>query len=481
MAFSFKNWIFGLFPDYWKETDSYKDNFDRGLWERYCANFDFEFNDEFYVFIGTILDFYNGLKIDPTYLPYAAYNAGDLGLTGDTDIDRRLVAWAISLYKVKGAEPGFKLIFNLLGFPDIIIVENFPHKQNRYDDDVTIYDGTNLDDNTPMTYDSSACPSCVEYSIIYDMGGTIVTLTKDQWALIQKLVCSIQAIDAKLVGMIPILSMSDTWSTGSWVESITPALSSCVTPAGTAITPLPTLYRTILKPVMEIVNLSSTKPSILGYYYERYQGTADFVNFFAFIPNYISPNDNSCNYQAIPAFVLGTPPPIMPQFVAQPMAIKQIDYHFDWDSGTRGNVLVWGDTIIGVTTIHFEDIHGNVARLSSLVVLPDDDQVPLEYLVANLDIEVYSWATGSVTFLLTRSHDNSNTGMFETPLGHKTLNWQDDAVGGIPYPLDPTNNNKTLITLATGLHTVGVKTDYVDDGLSLTLGHSWMQVVLQIL
>lgn len=199
MAFSFNKWIFARFPDYFKETDTYKNANNEGFFERYSWNFDNEIEQNTHGFIRDFLTILIPKDTPRKYLPLLAYALGDMTQVGIESIDRRIVAYAKTLNEIKGTAQSFKFIVNSFGLITTSIVEDLSHKRVHYDEEI-IYDETD-----PYLYDTP-CPGCIDVTITIEHPGdvfvpgppvlvTIPTVTID---LIKKLLCAVTPIDVKV-------------------------------------------------------------------------------------------------------------------------------------------------------------------------------------------------------------------------------------------------------------------------------------------
>src|SRR5690606_5043512 len=110
MAFQFKTWLKGLFPEYFWRNDTYLDANNKGFFERYIDSFGDEYANEVYPFIRDVLDILDA-RITPTkYLPYLSKMMGNLPNTGNASIQRKLIAYAVRLWMIKGTIPSYEFI-----------------------------------------------------------------------------------------------------------------------------------------------------------------------------------------------------------------------------------------------------------------------------------------------------------------------------------------------------------------------------------
>lgn len=156
MAFSFRDFFFGKLPIYYKINDTYKDINGEGLLERYLRIFGLEIDNNIKPKIDNYLDNIDPFTIDPQYLTTLGYTLGSPpDLTGNPNDYAKLIAYIISIYKIKGTLKAFQLLFALLGYN--VTITEYPPSQQVYFDDGSLLD-------TGLTFDSG-CPCCSDYSI----------------------------------------------------------------------------------------------------------------------------------------------------------------------------------------------------------------------------------------------------------------------------------------------------------------------------
>lgn len=208
--FSFKGWIFKKFPLRVKQTDPNKDSVGRGTWERYVKNFEDELDAEVYPFIRDFMEIFDIIKTDEKFLPYLSYYLGSPpSVTNDIDTYRKVLSYATQLYRIKGTIKSFQLLFNLYGL-DITIKEATPLKAANYDTGI-IYD------SDPVNLYDQQCEYCTCYWITYKEVGqpdnntaaTDLSVPAEMIELINKIICFIQPINAKLCGVYRKLTFAD--------------------------------------------------------------------------------------------------------------------------------------------------------------------------------------------------------------------------------------------------------------------------------
>lgn len=196
--FSLKSYIFGnLFGHYYKVNDTNKDGAAKGTLERFIETFG-EYLDE-----NTIIDLEKVIDIvDSTTTPsqLLSHISDTLGNPPDLFLDegiyRNILQYILSVYKIKGTEESYQLLFSMMGF-NVILVQN-PTVAAIYDSGL-FYDDSEL-------YDDS-CPTCSTYSITFTDAnlapgqiGIIDQVTLDKLQQAIQFVEPINAVLESLVG-----------------------------------------------------------------------------------------------------------------------------------------------------------------------------------------------------------------------------------------------------------------------------------------
>lgn len=210
--------IFNQLPDYFKESDTYKDGSDRGLLERLVRALEQDFDDNLIPYIENFTTNLNPLTADPKFINYLAYVLGDPPdiFTGSDMIDyvdpryAKLLGYIIHIYKIKGTVNSYKYLFGFLGLGvNIIELQNddFLYDVMIYDEDTNVYD--------------EECIECTQYDLIY------YNLEDDDWApgnthfnpvdptilaQIDKIICLVEPINAKLRNKLRGFRIRDTWT-----------------------------------------------------------------------------------------------------------------------------------------------------------------------------------------------------------------------------------------------------------------------------
>lgn len=161
MPFIFQKFLFRQLPLYFKVKDTYKDNNDRGLLERYLEIFGVEIDDEIKPQIDNYLSIINPFETDAKFLTTLGYTLGSPpDLLNDDAKYAKLLAYIISIYKIKGTAKSYESLFALLGF--LVTISELPPSEPTLLDDSNILD----EDNTEAETFDTGCPPCSEYEII---------------------------------------------------------------------------------------------------------------------------------------------------------------------------------------------------------------------------------------------------------------------------------------------------------------------------
>lgn len=193
----FKNWLFGQLPAYYKDEDTYKDIGNEGILERYLRNFGSELDEGIYPFVLNFLDLFDALKCREDLLNHLSFT---LGLPPNLDntayVYRKVIKYAVDLYKIKGTKKSFVLLFNIAGL-DLQIIEDAAQPNVTYDANPPyIYDNPVF----PIQYDR-LCADCGGYVLAYN-GLNGIPSDPNILNIIQNIICYLQPINAKLSGLI---------------------------------------------------------------------------------------------------------------------------------------------------------------------------------------------------------------------------------------------------------------------------------------
>lgn len=222
---------------------------------------------------------------------------------------------------------------------------------------------------------------------------------------------------------------------------------------------LPELSLTVLlKPVMSIEPSESGNPHGLGYYAFVFKNTDDFVHVYPLVSSFLS--DNKLYYETEERYILGYAPENSVPTSVTSMPATTIPYRLPWTVGL-GYMQVWSNMMAPVITPTFRDNLGNEAYYAPLTLIDNVDMgVVIARYVSDINIDVISSSPTSMILRLTRTHPPITLADY----ADHTMTWLGAAATGTEDPEDPGNPNKTILTLTTGIYTLGVKTAYFFPG-----------------
>lgn len=162
------DFLFYIFPDYFKQNDSYKDNNNRGLLERFISLFGDEIDEHVVPYIECIMDSMDSSTSNPKFYPHIADSFGmDTTLFLSNDIYKNVLSTCLSFYKKKSTLEYITRYFYILGY-DITITKE-PISTEHFYWDLSVSDNSGR-------WDELQCPICFKYSAaIYKLpsGGSI--------------------------------------------------------------------------------------------------------------------------------------------------------------------------------------------------------------------------------------------------------------------------------------------------------------------
>lgn len=229
MFVAFKDWLFSKLPDYYQNQDTYIDVNGEGLLKRYLRNFGMEYDENIKIYIDNFMDLFNPMKCPTTLLPALSFILG-LPITVDNTeaTYRRMLKYAVRLYKVKGTIISYQMLFNLLGM-EVTIIEDVPGKPLTYD----MLPPVIYDDPTGVKLYDTGCDNCSGYYIAYNASHDPLNVTAigaPILAIAQSIIPFIQPINAKLNGFIRRLNITETMPIAL---AETSSLDSFLPPTGT--------------------------------------------------------------------------------------------------------------------------------------------------------------------------------------------------------------------------------------------------------
>lgn len=212
MAFNFKSWVVNLFPKYFHDNDSYKNSEGKGFFVRYLEGFGEELDEDIYPFVANFMDLFDTIKTPDRLLGHLSFI---LGLPPSVDnnftVYRRVLAYAVRIYKIKGTAKSYELLFNLLGL-NIKIQEEIPQTEVAYDS------GFFYDDDKTYDFD---CATCSYYTILYyDPNNPLSEVDPEILEKFNLVICFLEPINSKLRGYVRTLYIEDTFDLGIDDETI---------------------------------------------------------------------------------------------------------------------------------------------------------------------------------------------------------------------------------------------------------------------
>lgn len=228
IVYFFKDWLFSRFPDIYTNQDTYIDSNGEGLFKRYLRNFGMELDENIKSYIDNFVTLFDPMQCPTTLLPALSFILGEPISVDNTEATfRKLLKYAVRLYKVKGTIVSYQMLFNLIGL-EIAIIEDVPGKPLTYDDDpIVIYD-----DPTGIKLYDTGCDNCSGYSIAYNASNeplNIAAVDSAILAIATSIIPFIQPINAKLDGFIKRLNISEVMPINITEES---SLDNFLPPTG---------------------------------------------------------------------------------------------------------------------------------------------------------------------------------------------------------------------------------------------------------
>lgn len=208
MAF-FNTWLWNKIPYAIRKRDSYKDLSGKGIMERTLEAYGEELDENFMPFLNNFIDLFSIETMPTKFLTTKASDLGGLPtLNNDPIVFRKLLLLATQIFKIKGTEKSYQLIFNLLGY-DVKIWDIEPNKKAFYDDKVSRYDDATYDGDYQWYSDF--------YVLITPIGlepedFNTFTITDDLINYAQQIVNLLTPYDCQYKGLIAKAKLNDTTS-----------------------------------------------------------------------------------------------------------------------------------------------------------------------------------------------------------------------------------------------------------------------------
>lgn len=209
----------------------------------------------------------------------------------------------------------------------------------------------------------------------------------------------------------------------------------------------------VLKPELELTPAVSGNPHTIGFYSFHLSASGEFIHSNALVSPYLS--DNTLYYQTEERYITAEPVELSGPIDVAPLPEVTILYKLPWTEGF-GYMLIWSSLETGAPSIAVQDTSGNEGYYAPLYLLDNTSQALVATLIGDLQIEVVSASSASVTIRVTRSHAPISLLNF----AEHTMEWLFDATGGMPDPEDPENTDKIILTLEPGNYSLGLRTTY---------------------
>lgn len=192
-----KDWFFKQFPGYYQATDPHKNGAGEGVLQRYLQVYGDELDEDYIPYLDDFLKIIDFVECDDKYLPLIGSILGyPPSIDGVSDSYRKILAYSIAIYKIKGTKKSYEILFNIFNFR-ISFVEEVPRKKITYDNSpIAIYDN----DITHNIYDSD-CDYCSGYWIKYNYLG-VGNIPVGLLDKLTNIICWLQPINAKFLGFI---------------------------------------------------------------------------------------------------------------------------------------------------------------------------------------------------------------------------------------------------------------------------------------
>lgn len=208
----FRDWFFQQFPEDVQVNDSYKNVDGEGLLQRFLRTFGVELDEEIMPFIFNFTDIIDYQKCDDKFLPLIGMILGNPpSLGGDSSVYRKVLAYAVAIYKVKGTEQAYKILLGILGL-SIKILADIPIRKITYDDDTDPHYDDGVEDDMPPQFYDSECQYCSNYRIGYQYVGTEDVDINDLLEKAESAICFIEPLNAHFSGWVQMVGLEDIYT-----------------------------------------------------------------------------------------------------------------------------------------------------------------------------------------------------------------------------------------------------------------------------
>lgn len=196
-----KEFIWDLFPVFYKEFDTHKDGNGKGLFERFIKVFGEEVDEEVINLLNEDSDDYYQknlipLQSDPKFINILAAFLGNPPSIWDDLEYAKLLQYIVIIYKLKGTKLAYHLFLNLLGFT--VVIEEFDPQELTYEnlyDNSLLHDELNYYDDESLTCTTAYCS---DYKLTLTPIDEGLTLTDELENKIKTIIRFIEPINARL-------------------------------------------------------------------------------------------------------------------------------------------------------------------------------------------------------------------------------------------------------------------------------------------
>lgn len=219
----FKQFFKDIISSYIIQNDTYRDENDEGIFERYMALFGESLDEEQARHIDDYLKIIDASLCDEKYLAHISDVLGNPpDIFKSVEQYRNLLSYITNVYKVKGTVRGYKLFFYILGFD--VEITNLQPVSNALQYDT----GKRYDDG--HKYDEEGCQSCSFYTInIKRIDGSQYLLDANTIELFKNAIEFNEPINAKLSKFLVTVTLEDELNIIDLSEELT-SIEQTVTP-----------------------------------------------------------------------------------------------------------------------------------------------------------------------------------------------------------------------------------------------------------
>ena len=204
---NFKEYFRSLLPSYIIREDSYKDNNQEGLVERFMVLFGEYLDTDISAEVENYLNIIDAAICEPKYLNHLSDVLGNPpDVFQNEEQYRNLLSYIVSVYKIKGTIRAYELFFSILGF--ITEIEEIPPLSLNIDYDLE------KEYDTEENYDGITCHPCSFYSIKFYYRDSNEIIDLSTLDLLRAAIEFNEPINAKLTSLTMVVNLSDVIELG---------------------------------------------------------------------------------------------------------------------------------------------------------------------------------------------------------------------------------------------------------------------------